>query len=673
MYRIEEEKRGKTTQVTDPHQQVEALKSKNSKLMEKPNNCIAPKSNSGVAKAKELTYNLPGYGILKARVFPYTQVFFQFLSHYQYDIKFHHTNQLGALRDIFHGSHHTRYEYIFTQWTLISELCNHKGLGLSAQKEQFGKLASLDKFPSGAEILQCLVLLTNMGHLPGTFAASRAWLHRLKCHSQTRQSFRNGLPSEDREYFDNVLSEFNVYKIHLINAAFLLQRYKRFGGNELDYVSFGQKLLREFITPSTDNSSIGISKLISLYKNIRQLSFLVLDSHYSPVPFSIDFSSILLNFNQIFEDTFVKESIFRLALNQLEGVLQNSVYMSGNSLLATARRTESILEQFNLRKPDCSKVSVIRDILEPPQLTSKPTSSIFHSDNQLNFPEPDWDTEKIIELTYNNIQNFSLSFPKDVVEWETNRRISIGKLSCRVAAQFNPSGTVFRAAYALNNKSLMTSDCNDILKALKIINEVVQFEMELDREYLNSLNQDNHEKIFQFLLRATFGWQTRLRLEFPQVHGCTPFPINRGAKVTAECIGNYINKTKDSISKDTLNELDLIKEIVNNLNYRGQVICFLGSTKVFNSLDNTEEAELDGIIFFPAKNPSDYFAIVVEAKNHAGGNTAARKQLGKRLKKICPGYIQYEIQEVGQKGAFASLKIEKDLTVSTSALHITEA
>jgi hypothetical protein len=359
-------------------------------------------------KAERQSYNLPGYGLLSAWIYPYTQVLYRFISRYCHDVRFHHTNQLGPIRNILHGAHHSRYEHLFIQWTLISELKMQKmgDLGLASLCKDFGKLPGFNKCPSAAEVLQCLVLLTNMGELPETFAASRAWLHRLRTNEESRIGFRGGLAREDKKTLDRLLDDSSDYQIHLLNAAFLLQRYKRAGGKNADFVSFGEKLLRAFMAQGSGDDE-RIEKLWVLYTNVRRASSLILDSHYAPVPFSLDLASIMLNFEDLSEDVLVKKSAFQSALQQLEMVLLDSVHMSGNSLLAAARSTEQTLERISQTNVAWDRVSVIKDLLAPPRdnggRPAEKVKGIFNT--PLQFRRPDWDPDKMLELTYDNIVN----------------------------------------------------------------------------------------------------------------------------------------------------------------------------------------------------------------------------------------------------------------------------
>ncbi len=92
----------------------------------------------------KITYNVPGCGNLSANIYDYTQELYQFLEYYKHITGFRRINQLGRLREVFQGAHHNRYEYVFLQLALVSELSAHKksDLGLSAGRK-FCKLIKL--------------------------------------------------------------------------------------------------------------------------------------------------------------------------------------------------------------------------------------------------------------------------------------------------------------------------------------------------------------------------------------------------------------------------------------------------------------------------------------------------------------------------------------------------
>ena len=96
-----------------------------------------------------------------------------------------------------------------------------------------------------------------------------------------------------RKIFNTVLDEFDVFKVHLVNAIFLMERYRRIN-NSSSYIDFSIKLLKSYLLRN-DKS---LKKLWSIYDGIRKLAFLILDSTYAPLPFNLSFESISTNISE---------------------------------------------------------------------------------------------------------------------------------------------------------------------------------------------------------------------------------------------------------------------------------------------------------------------------------------------------------------------------------------
>ena len=133
------------------------------------------------------------------------------------------------MKYVYPGAHHTRYEYVFTQLMLISNIaksdtCRNVELSLSANLAEYEQLGhSL----SGSALMQCLAILSNAGHMYDTFTASRILLRLLKESKEEKTDFyaiyKRNLPKAIRRDFDEVLSAGNYYKLHLFHVIQILQ------------------------------------------------------------------------------------------------------------------------------------------------------------------------------------------------------------------------------------------------------------------------------------------------------------------------------------------------------------------------------------------------------------------------------------------------------------------
>lgn len=550
-------------------------------------------------------------------------------------------NQLGRLRDVFQGAHHNRFEYVFLQLSLISELCQHKrgDLGLSGERTFCGKFDELPNHPSTGELLQCLVLLTNMGYLEGTFSTSRAWLTFLRNDQNAYINFRKGLHPDDRAVFKQIVDNYDYYKFSIVVALFQLQRYKRTGTDKVDFAS---KLLRTYL--SNDRSDVQIIQLRKLYDSIRQISFVTLDSLYAPVPFNLDLSSILLNFDSLIESLFIKNTTYRIALHNLEQVLQNSVYMSSDSCLNTARASQETLEELTELGATITGITDVFNMVCP--------SCNLDSENQ-NITELDWHREKKL------IQEYRIGFRdkdiypdliKDEVNWEKSVRNKLGVSRARVGLLLNSRKNVVKVAFGITSNDNIQS----LKTALKICLESVSIKSIMpQKNYFNS-NGSNEESLLSFLCKSLFGWNKRFILGNKNRLSSAVLISNGRVNMISQ-INSYLDTSSKYLDNDEIFEVEKVRDFIEHLNYSGLTIAFVGGLKLFNENQNTESAEFDGLVICPRININSPFAHIIEAKNYNNGVTDARNQLNTRVGAHLINELQMNIVDLNNRAAYAEI------------------
>lgn len=585
---------------------------------------------------------MPGVGNLTAYLFEHTQKLYDLLDHYKHIERFRRINQLGRLRDVFQGAHHNRYEYVFLQLSLISTLCENKDaqLGLSGRRDFCGKINDCRDSPSTAELLQCLVLVNNMGYLEGTFSTSRAWLTILKEDQNFYSHFRRGLANEDRSLLKEVVDNYDYYRFNTLMALFQLQRYKRKGP---DIVEFASRLLRVYI--SDDRSDLHVIQLRKLFRSIRQLAFITLDSHYAPVPFSIDLSSILLNFESILESLFIKNTTYRTALGNLETVLQNTVYLGSDSCINTARASEEVLNELIEYAPSVNGINAIY---------SKVCPSCNLEDNSTNVREIDWLRErKIIQEYKLNAQDLeTLPVPlSNQVRWEIETKEKLGVSRSRIGLLNNSKRNTVKLVIGI----LTDNNIQSLKVALKSTSEIFRLSKVLPSNSLKR-EKENNELLLMFLLKSIFGWSKRFILENKNRKDTALF-IGRGKGIILEQIDKYLNSSNRYLSADELFEVRQVRNFVEHQNYSGLTIAFVGGTKMFEENRNPGIAEFDGVVIYPTINPSQNFAYIIEAKNFNGGVTQARRQLGNRVQQHLVPELEMTIQDFGNRAAYAELRL----------------
>ncbi|MBR9919287.1 MAG: hypothetical protein GYB31_00510 [Bacteroidetes bacterium] len=594
--------------------------------------------------ARKVTYNIPGIGNLTANLFDYTQQVYDFLDHYGHILRFRTINQLGRLRDVYQGAHHNRYEYVFLQLSLISELCSNKKseLGLSGERRFCGKISDDGPYPSTGELLQCLVLLNNMGYLEGTFSTSRAWLSLLKENRDVFNFFKNGLDKDDWFRFEKCIDGYEYGKFNIFMALFQLQRYKRKGKN---VVEFASSLLRKSL--SSERSDIHLVQFKKLYSSIRQLSFITLDSLYAPVPFSLDLSSILLNFEELLESLFIKNTTYRIALGNLEQVLQDSVYMASDACINTGRASDEKITELRSQVERVNGITDLAKIVCPDQ-----ESGNFN----LGVKELDWIREKKIiqeyRLTANDRDN--LPYPlTDEVKWEIELKKRLGVSRSQVGILTNFKKSIVKLAIGLTT----TDNAQSLRAALKVTNELIKFKDSMPQTPFN-LDGKNEELLLSFLLKAIFGWEKKFILENKNRIDSAIF-VSNGRVSTIEKIDKYMESARKYLNNDEIFEVEKTRDLVEHNNYSGLTIVFVGGTKLFDEGDNQGSAEYDGLIIHPTKDPREFFGYILEAKNYNNGATDAEQQLRERVEPHLIQPIECVINRLNNRAAYAEVKLQR--------------
>lgn len=587
----------------------------------------------------QLTYNIPGAGNITANVFSYTNTISSFFEEIGHLDKLRKVNQLGYLRNNFEGAHHSRYEYVFLQWALTSELCKQpkSNDGLRSSKKYFGRISYLSKYPSTGEILQCLSLLTNIGFQTGTFASNRAWLKLLFDNKLALTSFLKGLDPIDRNDLIRVVQNFDYYKFQHYITLFLLQRYK---GKDKELVTFCKTLLRSYL--NRKDSKAEERKIWSIFYNIRRISYVVLDSFYAPIPFNLDLTSILLGFNSLYKDLFIQSSVQTTAIVQIEKTLQESVYISPDSCLTTAYFTA---EEYKKLKSIDFIGNRITEIYKLIKIDKKSAKRIYYE-----YEKPQWNSVDSLHLSFSKLEK-SPWIAKKAVAIELSIREKVSNKSALIGFLSNPRKEKFRITFALKKSNPIT----ELRQSLKAVTQLIALERTFYK-YQTSDKIDNYKKILSYLLIKIFGADKRFILE-SHLKYVNPIVIVDRASRIKKHFNNYLHKIR-KLPPDDIFEVTQTVELFNRLNSRKLSITFIGATKVFKDDDENESAEFDGVIILPTANLKETFMYVLEAKNYNNGFTRARSQLTKRLDQNLPSIFKYEIKRLNGRTAYAEIKLK---------------
>lgn len=627
------------------------------------------KSENKRSKAERIKYNLSGHGQLTLYLYPYASKLYEVLCNNNYDAKFNNTNQLGALKRVLPGAHYTRYEYILLQWYLINELKQRNiGTGLGSANGEAIKSFEITEIGNltGGDLLQCTVLLSNMGHFPDTFATSRVWLNVLKNNiGKVRKGLIDGVDLPGKKNIRDLINNNDVHRIHYANTFFMLARMSN-SAQSKPITQFATKVFTEYINRDKEE----LNKYWKTYSMIRNLAYIILDSSYAPIPLNIELASVLSNMEQIFGINLNSNNPMTMAIKQLDKVLEDSVYLTGNSLIATAIRSSELEESFmnalnndviqadnSKIKPEFHKVSHVRRILEPTNKASNSLTTVFNEYSNFEVPSINWDTDNILEIKYGQITNFKSLFKEDLYMWEKELHRDCGQTFCNVAVFGTPYKDHLRIVHSSNTKKDAAMQVRSLMKFIsRIVEEAIQ------RQGSNYSNDEyrieNLKSVFEFALKGVTNWSNEFTFEWTSIQNssATPFFFGRGAKNIAKQIEDYMDKAKSCVSTDMYHEFKCTKNMLNGTNYRGLILAYIGATKLWDGNNNSPKAEFDGIIIYPNIYGETVISII-EAKNKPHGNTDAKRQLADRMKLLNQSF-EYSLGEIGADGAFANIKFK---------------
>lgn len=603
-------------------------------------------------------YNLPGFGLVRVRLFPYARKVFDLLEHYGHIKHLKTIDQLGPIRQILPGAHHTRYEYLMAQLAIITELCHLQGhlpagLSLGRERNTFGVLAGVDGDPTNGEILMVLAMLGNVGHLPSTFSGERALVKYLRDHGDARTAFRKGLPNLDRPRFDQGLRANNYYQFNSLIASFLLNRYRRREGGA-PVADFCQRILRSYATLAPGDADQSLVALWRLYRSIRRLTYLALDSHYAPVPFSLDLASIFFSLEHYLSDVFVEESAFQDALQRLEGVMRDTVYMGPSQFINHARVSDQILARLEALDPTPKTIESLWDLLGPDRDVSEYFCAPSLSDEHTPPLDP------TVQLSYDLDPALSTKLLPDPIHWERSARKAVGLRSCRFAVDFDPLRRHLKLTAALAGGATHLVQQK---AALRVAKQLVDFEASianLDIKLSASSATRNGLALLRFLLPHVLGSARRFRLKTMPAVETSPVVRVYGSTRAAEVVATYRRWASESglFGPDQLNEVTQLEGALRTIDYRGAIVGFAGSTEVIEG--NRIVAEFDGLAVLLSRDVSQPVLVIVEAKNTHNGNTEAEGQLRDQFERLAIADANIAITHLGTKGAYATVSLGQD-------------
>jgi hypothetical protein len=278
-------------------------------------------------------YFIPGIGIYNLdieRAKP-VKILYDFLDEVGEIDRLKNLDHLGIVREVIDGARHSRFDYIalifalIDQWDQkVDEIHAFSRVDVEPEPEQ-------GKEVKGKDLIKCWALLFNIGHLEWTFFTERILLEVLrerKLHTKLIGSIEDEKIERIAEEIFELRDYNHLYQIlAFLRFKCLYKKYKdKMDENWFErYKWMFKKYIVDDFSDKVKESNIIYLK--SLYRTVRKIAFLLLDSFYTPS--GLNLSPVLLFDNpELIRSIFFGETEISNILKFLNRQLYKSVYLN---------------------------------------------------------------------------------------------------------------------------------------------------------------------------------------------------------------------------------------------------------------------------------------------------------------------------------------------------------
>lgn len=572
---------------------------------------------------------------------------------------------LGIIAYVNDGANHTRFDYLASQCAYVDILEN---LNKGTQNIQLGSIKINKKEVKGNSLLKSWFLFSNLGHCYNTFSDEKALLMYAFSNKDFRRELINTIKDHDlKKWSKEIIMNLEYSKFHYILSLYRIYKYRFNQHNTEDIINPLKILLIADYSKLISNNN-KFKQLIHIYKTIRMLSIISLDSQYSHIPFSVNTFSSIVSLSRW--ENYYSDEHFIHHLEPFYNMLKNEIYLNENILAheknyevkATSKIQEIVASQ------GCEEL-VIRSL----------------KNGLLNIPYITNSYEHFIRIPLldktKSVKSHILEIGKEFSE--------INQLHFKVES--NTYDDLLFVDFIIN-KSIDDSDfakcyykiCNFIKSQIKFLIDKTELEFEkkfskirelmIDEKQLNSFNEklkeivrekvieDSNEKLFPMykaLLWNTIKYYVKDDYTFDIVQNNGNYNC---FSMKFDILNSFEKNIKLAIKseKDDEDRLNEIEQIYQSSKYKkdGYIFCCLNRIDVYNLLNPPDKAkctDIDGVLIHSKED-----CLIIEfheSKNTKKPFKEAKKDLNEKFIKILNNRKNgYRIKEVKGYGAKLVLK-----------------
>jgi hypothetical protein len=581
-----------------------------------------------------LSYYVPPLGSVSLTLRDESATSWRFLDEAGEVARLRQLDHLGLIRTVWDGAHHPRWEYAVSTLHLIERCREPYEVRLSAAVSNPHSGIDLS---SGYELLRCWALLLNIGHLHWTFSAERALLFELRESDSAAKEIFEALPSREvRAWAREIIASARVYQLFQV-LAFL--RLKHLDEVRVPH-SYDIDVLASYLTlyVISNESSDRMAHLRRIYRNLRRLAYLALDTHYIPSAVVLDLPDLLSNPRRFAGHVLQTSDQGDDELRSLERQLYRDIYMGSAVLNAGASRErplrrsirdalkrEGVAQTVQLLADGTLQHAIVPDemetVLRLPAWVGSPFDELLLDDINVADVQGDSDRDVSVRNPGTRVTWWRAPYGKD---WVLQTHASPADISARVSAYdfgFNEIVRVHRTL-AANAVWLPEENLQEIL-----------FERLAAELIVGALRLFSRREV-------VWEWQTDGRSTRAY------FTTRRGAN-------SLLSEAESAgVSQDRIDELSSLRAILPG-SPTGYLALTATNLVAYNEDGSQQIGELDGVVVH-ADGLGHVTVTLVEAKRQRrSAKGAAERQIRQVVKalQVLPG-AAYDIQS-SQTGQLA--------------------
>ncbi len=318
-------------------------------------------------------YFIPGIGIYNLnieRAKP-VKILYDFLDEVGEIDRLKNLDHLGDVREVIDGARHSRFDYIALIFALIDNWAQ-KVKEIHACSRVVVKLEVGEKEKvRGRDLIKCWALLFNIGHLEWTFFTERILLEVLR-EKRLYTKLIESIEDEEIRKKAKEIFEFSDYYHFYQILAYLrfdcLYKQNKDKINKEDKIWFEEVYKQMFKKYIVDDFSDKVKEsnlpyLKSLYRTVRNIAFLLLDSFYTPS--GLNLSPVLLFDNpELIRSIVFGETEISNILKFLNRQLYKSVYLSEKVLVIQSLHYEPLKDELTKKAKTLKNGKDICDFIE---------------------------------------------------------------------------------------------------------------------------------------------------------------------------------------------------------------------------------------------------------------------------------------------------------------------